>query len=48
MDSAAPKAPLDCSQRKEVRQKSIVLIETSASILKVKITWKLLCSHIVF
>lgn len=38
MDSAAPKVLVDCSQRKEVRQKSIVLIETSASVLEVKIT----------
>lgn len=30
VDSAQPKVFLDCTQRKEVRQKSIVLIKTTA------------------
>jgi len=36
VDSGPLKAPVDCRKTKEVRQKSIVLIETSGSTLEVK------------
>lgn len=49
VDSARPKAFLDCTQRKEVRQKSIVLIKTTALTFEErwKIKYRLLCSLVI-